>query len=176
MRYYGMILFLIIGIVHTPLESMAKERAPRKGLIIAYHNGFTYVEQSEGGIGGSGGVMGGLRLGWGVTERVLVFADKMAAFVPFEALVGTIIASAQVFPMKEKGVYLRPGIGMGVVIDSLVEDDNEGAGLATSVAAGYEFRLKKHVALSPELRWDYVRAKSENYHIIGVVADLRWYF
>lgn len=92
---------------------------------------------------------------------------------------GSLNFAAQFF--LQDNFYVRPGIGVA----SLQVDGSDGtfsfsassdAGFNASLSAGYEFRLTKRFALSPEGTFTYSSIEGSSVTHYGVKAALQWYF
>ena len=151
-----------------------KDRTDRKGFVIGLDLG-----GGGGQIGDEnmGALLGGNIIGGGITERILLLAESPFAvgFRSGAPSAYAILFAAQFFVTDE--FFVRPGLGFGfatiTVNNRLISSES---GFAGALATGYELRLTKRFALSPEVKVIYLRAEGFNNFSIGVAADLRWYF
>lgn len=124
-----------------------------------------------------GAFTGGLVIGGGLNEKILLMYEDSASIglAKTTPTVGEGLFAAQFF--LTSNYYVRPGIGFGSAeTSSGTVTTATDIGFAAGLAAGYEFRLSKRFALSPEVKGHFLRAQGVNYYDYGVVADMRWYF
>ncbi|MCI5072546.1 autotransporter domain-containing protein [bacterium] len=166
---------LAFGSVH------AQEYTDRKGFFIGFSLGGGGLNV-DGGDYRKGAYLGGLRIGGGISEDILLMAETNNAIGEEDGLTvthGSLSFAAQFF--FRDNFYVRPAIG----IATLQVDGSEGsfsfsstsdAGFNASVSAGYEFRLSKRFALSPEITYAYSSVESITVSHYGAKAALQWYF
>src|SRR3990167_6466517 len=162
-----------------------EEKNSRKGFVVGIDVGAADLRLSNSG--NEGAFLGGFKVGWGVHERVLLFLEEtsLLAFNNVSSTIQALYVSGQFFLLKN--FYVRPGVGYADA------EEDAAAGIATTNfgnakfvstdlgftaagTAGYEFRIKKKFALSPEGKFGYLRLGGANHLFFGAVLDMRWYF
>ena len=172
-----LVLVFLAGLVPTiSAHEKSADRSDRKGFIIS-------LDVGGGGLhlGGGrdlGAFLGGFKIGGGISERILLLAEDTTGigFAGDVPSIEGIFFAPQFFATDS--FYVRPGFGFG-----FAEGDVGGGrtlstdlGFAAGFAAGYEWRLTKRFAISPEAKFNYLRVEGDNNYSFGVVADLRLYF
>lgn len=155
------------------LAAHAGEKNSRKGFTFGLSSGFAGINASGFNQFGS---MGNLRLGYGLNEQILFFVEQHGGFTAerliFNLMFNVVAGSAQIFMVPDLGFYLRPSVGLGVVLNSSAST----AGFSMGSATGYEFRVGKSFAIGPEGRFDYYRAGGQNRFLYGVGVGVQFYF
>ncbi len=118
---------------------------------------------------------GALRLGYGVSDNVLLYLDNNYFYTKTSGVAFNFFdteAKVQYFPLG--GLFLAGGGGVSI--------GKPGAGLGskvgwtTSYTTGYEFRPKEQLALSAEGGFRYRRISGTNFYSPLAGARLDWYF
>lgn len=156
-------------------ESQEKERSPRKGFVIGFDLGGGGIHFGDDNMGA---LLGGFVIGGGISEKILLLAENPGAlgFRGDTPSGDALLFAPQFFVLDS--FFVRPGIGFGFAEVDVVGGGtlSTDLGVAAGLAAGYEWRLTKRFALSPEVKFNYLRVEGGNHYSYGVVADLRWYF
>lgn len=117
-------------------------------------------------------LVGGFKAGAGVREDLLLlFEIASVRGIGSSSNMQEYLFAVQYFPLEE-GIYLRGGFGLGSAREV---NFRRGYGIAGSTAVGYEWRIKKKFAFSPEVKFGYVRDRGNNF-AYGLAMDFRWYF
>lgn len=127
---------------------------------------------------------GAYRLGYGFSDRAIIFIENsMNLSHGFDDRTGIALVSfnvgAQLFPVPKENLFVTPRLGLGLSEamneDLVVGNDSDGAGLMAGLGVGYEWRISKSFAVSPELKFDYHRVHGSNAWFTGIGLNLQWY-
>ncbi|MFH1016595.1 MAG: hypothetical protein V1798_00255 [Pseudomonadota bacterium] len=149
-------------------------REPRQGFFLGFDVG-------GGGITlnglDRGAFLGGIKIGGGVSEKVLLMGETSGAATSIDGdtvgISGIYFATQWFFA---DNFYVRPGVGFAVLRTASGHISAESdAGFSAAAAVGYEFRLTKRFAMSPEAKGSYARIQGGNVGAYGAALDLRWY-
>ena len=117
-------------------------------------------------------LVSGFKAGAGVREDLLLlFEIASVRGVGSSSNMQEYLFAVQFFPLEE-GIYVRSGFGLGSAREVSFR---RGYGIAGGTAVGYEWRIKKKFAFSPEFQLGYVRDRGNNF-AYGLAMDFRWYF
>lgn len=172
----------------TATNTPPKFRYDRRGIVVGAGVGsglqlLYYSGQSRKGVP----IMGDIKLGYGVTDKILVLFNPSVMYTTYDGLglfTFQFPVAAQFYVFKD--LYLRPGVGVSFTTrtfdqflraQTLVGKITVGA----SLAAGWEFRLLNgRLGLSPELVYHYDRIPSGfnvvQSNTIGAQVSLLSYF
>lgn len=152
---------------------------PRKGFVIGGNLGLggTHFDEEFNQFAGFGGIL----IGAGLTEKILVMGESFGGYSQdpdFDLRYFGLHGSTQIF--IDDHLYLRPAIGfayaeakINIFGTSLVAESNWG--FSSLLSGGYEFRMGKNFALSPEGMLHYARIEGSNVINYGVRASAVWY-
>lgn len=172
----GLFLVMATLVAFSPRETAAEEKTDRKGFLIGFDVGGGAVRFGDDGTHGA--LLGGLKIGGGITERILLMYEETSSVGLASNLpsLSTGLLSAQFFVLDS--YYVRPGVGFG-----WQERDVAGGGtlltdlgFTAGLAVGREWRLTRRFALSPEAKFGYARIEGHSDFSYGAAVDLRWYF
>ncbi|HMQ10303.1 MAG TPA: outer membrane beta-barrel protein [Oligoflexia bacterium] len=162
-------------------SAYAQDYVDRKGFFLGFSLGGGSLN-IDGGDYKEGAFLGGIRIGGGISENILLMAETNNAITDEDGVTvthGSLNFAAQFF--LNGNFYLRPGIGFA----SLQIDGDDGtfsfsatsdAGFNACLSAGYEFRLGKRFALSPEATFSYSSIEGSDVTHYGLKAAFQWYF
>lgn len=172
----------------TATNAPPRLQVDRKGIVVGGGVGsglqlLYYSGQSRKGVP----IMGDLKLGYGVTNKVLVLFNPSVMRSTYDGIgffTFQFPVAAQVYVFKD--LYLRPGVGVAYTTRSLsqfmvAQSVTSKITVGASLAAGWEFRLLKgRLGLSPELVYHYDRI-SNGFNVvqsntIGAQVSLLSYF
>ena len=177
-RHRYLFLFALFGLMLFSRSAVAEEktveRTQRKGFLIGFDVGGGGLHLNGRN---AGAILSAFKIGGGLNEKILLMFEGAGADDVGRDSSGLVsdLFSAQFFLSPH--LYVRPGIGMGLEYEDLPSGTSEThVGFSSALAAGYEWRLTKKFALSPELKLGYSRINGRNHESYGAVADLRWYF
>lgn len=179
------ILAVIIGLsaavlLLAPFSAIAQEDAfsERKGFILGFDAGGGYEYYNLTKTSGLSVGVGSIKAGWGLSEKILLLAEMGYSVGSKDKMPSMLLTylAPQIFATDS--FYVRPELGFayGRVEKTSGAAKENGYGLSAGLASGYEFRLTKRFALSPEVQFRYARVEGGNAYITGAYADLRWYF
>ena len=158
-------------------------------------HGFTIGLGAGGGIlnirgGGTnntkGSFLGDIKIGYGLNDTMLILYNGSYQYTKINGVslsVYTVPVALQWFVYNDW--YIRPGVGItwasaSVTAGGVTLTANTSASLGLDFATGYEFRMGKSFALSPEAVYHYshLRAAGANGHInsFGAQVSALWYF
>lgn len=153
----------------------------RRGFVIGAGIGGGGMHIGSGNDFHKGAVIGGLRVGGGLTERFLIMGEAFSAWTKDSGVhttISTINFSAQWFCYKN--LYLRPGVGFSMLSTSSTSGKvtttfNSDDGVSVIGAVGYEFRLGEVLGLSPEIYYNYDHVNGANVSNYGAVIAAMFY-
>jgi hypothetical protein len=98
---------------------------------------------------------GYLRLGGYLNPSLFLAGETngwMGSQIDTPSSLGAIMGVVQWYPMVERGLYLKGGVGYSYANASDGSDIST-SGLAVSVGAGYDFRVARNFALTPYINY-----------------------
>jgi len=129
-----------------------------------------------GSLGRESGAVGGLRLGRAINQNTAFelassgwTKSQGGARVTFNA----ITAGLAFYPSG--GLVLRTGVGLGTSTVSFRGSSSTETGLGLHAGVGYEFRVAKGLAISPEVNFGRAGFKGGSANWIGAGLGLDWY-
>jgi hypothetical protein len=144
----------------VPVAATAQHPQARQGLGISFGLGgsFAYVTCDGCEQFGGTGPSGYLRLGGYVSPSFFVAAESNGSWSTeaWQVRIGSIMGVVQWYPMVDKGIYLKGGLGYSQVqqsIDILDGTDLSTSGLGVSIGAGYDWRVARNFALTPYVNY-----------------------
>ena len=171
-------ILVVLILLARPSTSWSADVNGRKGFFAGIDIGGGGISNSD--IGTDGALLGTVKAGLGISENLLLMGELAGALRLKSVSANTsglwgLYGSAQVFLVDH--FYVRPGVGFAhQSLSDVSLGDNSEFGFSMTAAAGYEFRLRKSLALSPEARLLYARMSQQNVTVFGADLDLRWYF
>lgn len=140
----------------------------RKGFILGLGIGGGGMHLGSGRNFDKGAVIGGIRVGGGLTERLLIMGETFTAWTKDNGVhtyISTINFSTQYFFINN--FYIRPGVGLSVLstsrtVGSTTTTTESDTGLSVLNAIGYELRVEKNIGFSPEININYDRVDGVN--------------
>ena len=168
------IVFSLALLASSPARG--EERTPRKGLLFSLIGfvGSEVAETQDVSIGGGG------RLGGGITEDLLLYAEARSSLIPRSALDSLIFLDTQLkgqyYPWQD--FYVNLGFGVATMLSTFgaLTLDPFDTGFSMSAGAGYEFRHWKRFFIAPEFRFGYKRISGANFVTPEVGGQLGWHF
>lgn len=158
----------------------------RKGFFIGFGvGGGAYHQRSSGAKTTKGAGLFDFKIGGGLNEKILLMYAGSSSYTRINGVdvnVDNTPFAVQWFVWDN--LYVRPAVGFAFSTSSV---SNNGTTVSTDskisvgadFAVGYEFRLCKRFALSPEAVYRYAHIRqdaSAHAHIFGAQASLLWYF
>lgn len=95
---------------------------------------------------------GYLRLGGYLSPSVMLAGESNGWSDPDGASIGAILAVVQWYPMVERGLYLKGGLGYAYA-DALDFGIDPPSGFGASLGAGYDLRVARNFALTPYINY-----------------------
>lgn len=151
--------------------AQAAETSPHKGIFVG---GGVMTGYETGPLNRFGGGAGA-RLGYGISDKVLVYLDNNYFYTRRSGVNFNFFdtqARLQFFPVGNW--FAATGGGLAIGKASTTASTKAGFGMTTSI--GYEFRPKEQMALSIESGYNFRRISGANFHSPVAVARLDWYF
>jgi hypothetical protein len=149
------ILSILALAVLLPTAAMAQHPQTRNGFGISVGIGGSSAVVTCNGCEQFGGTgpSGYLRLGEYVSPSFFVAAESNGSWSTeaWQAGIGAILGVVQWYPMVDKGIYLKGGLGYSEVqqgINILDGTDFSTSGLGISIGAGYDWRVARNFALT----------------------------
>lgn len=175
--FISITMVVLVSLTSFTAKAGDVERTSRQGFFIGFDLGGGGVHIGSPAAN-TGAMLGGLKIGGGFNEKFLLMYEgaSAATFRNDEAAGYASLLSGQFFLTDQ--FYVRPGLGFAVTTykSGPSTTTTSKAGLGLGFATGYEMRLTKRFALSPEAKVDYARTNGHNNTAYGVSVDLRWYF
>lgn len=169
------LIFVTTFATHASAEMNA-----RKGFFIGFNLGGGVLDPEN--VDSEGAFFGGIRIGGGLSEDLILMGETSNSIVDQNNVdygIYTVNFSAQYF-VQETGFFVRPGVGFAVVdaqtnVGPINVSNTEG-GLSLVGNVGYEFRLGKTFALTPEFNYGYARVDGTNFNRYGATLGFTFYF
>ncbi len=174
-KFFFLLFFVFIALSSTPLHAEdLKDQKDRKGFFLGfgpYIGGeVNRIKQVAGGAE--------LRIGGGLTDKTLLYAENNFIYTNKYALnYYAYDLQAKIQHFFYEGLYANLGVGFSVAsasFSTIFLDTKVGLGLSGGL--GYEFRVGKKFAISPEVAVYYRRLGGENYVVPAGIMNMSWYF
>ena len=130
-----------------------------------------------GSLGREGGTVAGLRLGRAINQGT-AFEIGSAGWTKSEDGVrftfNALTAGLAFYP--KGGLVLRTGVGLGTTTQWYAGGTSTDKGIGLLGGVGYEFRVSRVVAISPEVNAGFASFSGGSANWIGAGVGVNWYF
>ena len=157
----------------VPAVVTAQHPQTRSGFGISFGLGAGHANFCDGcdELAGTG-ASGYLRLGGYLTPALFLAGESNGWFNgdpsnPDEASLGGLMGVVQWYPMADRGLYLKGGLGFSY---ATIYTDLSTSGFAGSIGAGYDLRIARNFALTPYINYLNQFGGSYSYSGSGSVA------
>jgi hypothetical protein len=168
MKVRRMVLAICVVWLAGAGRASAEHAQERQGFWLGIGGGYgsadATCDECDGG-NREGGVAGYLKLGWTLTDRVLLGGEfnvwtkeQEGVRVNFYNASGTLT----VYPQPSAGFFLKGGVGGAFVDTEVVEGGTRitadlGSGLGLLAGVGYDVRVARNVSITPAVNFWYGR-------------------
>ncbi|MBI4212133.1 MAG: hypothetical protein HY540_05785 [Deltaproteobacteria bacterium] len=122
----------------------------------------------------------GLRIGGGITEKVLLYVEGIGSVVDQGTLQNLLTfdgqLKTQIFLWEGLYTNFGAGVAVGRVQTATILLSSAKAGFGVSGGAGYEFRVGRKFFVAPEFQVRYQRLAGTSYLTPGIGGQIGWHF